>query len=453
MSEPNTAVARTGTAGLKTILAQPAFAKRFEEILGKRAPQFVASIISVASSLPQDTEPTTIVTSAMIAATLDLPINKELGFAWIVPYRNNKKNCMEAQFQMGHKGFIQLALRTGQYAGMNARAINAEALEGFDSIGEPIIKWENLDDTKETIGYAFAWKLVGGFTKVCYWPKKRVEAHAMKYSQAYRKGYESPWKSHFDGMALKTVIKNELSDWGILSVEMRQASKFDQAVVIDVDSEVLHYPDNNQIEDVPRAEATPGPKTAPFRRGERKTEPHPLAHEEEIAEAAAGLAPANQPPNVIPIEAKVEAQTPDPQPAAVASSASTAAERKAQTTQSTPSSTSATVASSANPAETTSPPANTKAGATSKTPFVLPPSKLAPGWIPIIDPLDPEGTKRSMMEILSTEEIRPEELLAWTEGRNLSKKGQVIGDLAIGKIIGLIKQREVWRAAILEARQ
>ena len=240
----NTSIAKTGgAAGLKAILAQPAYAKRFEEIMGKRAPQFMASMLSVAGTLPENTDPMTIVTSAIIAATLDLPINKDLGFAWIVPYNG------QAQFQMGYKGFIQLALRSSQYERMNARAINAEALAGFDEIGEPKIDWTKLDESKEAVGYVVAWKLVNGFTKVCYWSKKRVETHARRYSQAYAKGRQTPWTTHFDQMALKTVIKNELSDWGIMSVEMRQAQKFDQGIVIDVDSETVQYPDHGANDD------------------------------------------------------------------------------------------------------------------------------------------------------------------------------------------------------------
>ena len=236
----STALAKTSP--IKSFLASPAVTKRFEEVLGQRAPQFLASVVTIGGTLPEDTEPASIAASCMVAATLDLPINKDLGFAWIVPYRD--KGVMKAQFQMGHKGFIQLALRTGQYERMNARPVNAEAFGGYDCVGEPLIDWSKVDPEKPPIGYAFAWKLVNGFTKVCYWSREQVESHARKYSQAYAKGYNSPWKTHFDAMALKTVIKNELSDWGILSVEMRRAAKFDQAVVVDVQSEKVEFPDN-----------------------------------------------------------------------------------------------------------------------------------------------------------------------------------------------------------------
>ncbi len=220
---------------LKALLSAPEYQDRFREILGNRAPQFVSSVLSVGSSLGPDCDARSIVASAMTAATLDLPVDRNLGFAWIVPYRRDGTKW--AQFQMGYKGYIQLALRTGQYEKMNARAINAEAFKGWDEVGEPIIDWSLVDESKPAAGYAFAFKLVNGFTKTAYWPKSKVEQHANRYSKSYRDGTDSPWKSNFDQMALKTVVKNELSRWGIMSVEMSTALRHDQAVKRTLDSE------------------------------------------------------------------------------------------------------------------------------------------------------------------------------------------------------------------------
>lgn len=213
---------------LPELLKTPAYANRFREVLKDRADQFISSVLSVGNTMP-DVDPKSIISSAMNAAALNLPVNKSLGFAWIVPYKKGDQKL--AQFQVGAKGYIQLALRTSQYERMNAKPINAEALGGFDEVGEPIIHWEKLDETRPAVGYALAWKLTNGFTKVCYWTKAKVEAHAQRYSQAYKAGYDSPWKTHFDEMALKTVIKNELSRWGILSIELERAIKTDQAVI------------------------------------------------------------------------------------------------------------------------------------------------------------------------------------------------------------------------------
>lgn len=241
MSEVKTAIQvngpREGT--LKWYLDQPGYRRRFEQMLGKRSTQFCASIINVASAKNfERVQPQSIIAAAAIAATLDLPIEKSLGFAWVIPYGNM------AQFQIGWKGVVQLAIRSGQYAKMNAFTVNAEALGGFDDVGEPVIIWENLDETKEPVGYAFAWKLIGGFSKIVYWSKKKVEAHAKKYSQAYKAGRkDSPWFSDFDKMALKTVIMNSLRSWGILSVEMRQAVDMDQTAAIDIEASPV-YLDN-----------------------------------------------------------------------------------------------------------------------------------------------------------------------------------------------------------------
>lgn len=218
---------RESDGTLASLLRQPNYANRFKEVLGDRAGQFVSSVLSVGATM-KDVEPASIISSAMIAASLDLPINKNLGFAWIVPYMDKGKKV--AQFQMGYKGFIQLALRTGQYSRMNVRGVNSEAFSGYDDVGEPIIHWDKIDETKESVGYVFAWKLINGFTKVCYWRKAEVEAHAQRYSQSYRGKFDSPWKSHFDQMAKKTVVKNELARWGVLSIQFQEALNADQAV-------------------------------------------------------------------------------------------------------------------------------------------------------------------------------------------------------------------------------
>jgi len=235
---PNTKPA-AGPVTLRSLISSPAYQARFKEVLGEKAQQFCTSIINVGNTM-QDVEPNSIIQSAMIAAALDLPVDKNLGFAWIVPYKKGGEKY--AQFQMGFKGYIQLGLRTGQYKRMNARAINAEAFGGYDEVGEPVIDWSKVDESKPVVGYVFAFSLVNGFAKVAYWPKSRVEEHAKRYSQSFRGGYESPWKTHFDEMALKTVIKNELARWGILSIQMQEAMSKDQAV-IDVEGKVT-YVDN-----------------------------------------------------------------------------------------------------------------------------------------------------------------------------------------------------------------
>lgn len=266
---------------LEGLIKRSSFSARFNEVLGQKAPTFLSSLLAVGRRMP-DVEPRSIVSAGMTAAVLDLPIDPSLGFAWIVPFREG--NVKVAQFQIGAKGFVQLAQRSGYYTRMNARAVNKEAFGGFDEVGEPIIDWEKIDETKEVAGYVFAFKLANGFSKVCYWTKKRVQAHAQRYSQSYRGTRQSPWKTNFDEMALKTVIKNELSDWGVLSIEFRRGLEADQSVKSDPDADP-EYPDNAPFdvgsavagERTPEPPEPAGTQPEPAERGPEppKTEPDP----------------------------------------------------------------------------------------------------------------------------------------------------------------------------------
>lgn len=229
-------------------IKNPVIQARFSEVLGKRAPQFISSLIQVGNSLGPDCDSLSIISGAMVAASLDLPINKNLGFAWLVPFR--EKGVKKAQFQMGYKGYIQLALRTGQYRRMNAGSVNAQCVEGWDAVGERRLDFKQYDPAKPIAGYFFAFEMVNGFVKIAYWSKADVEAHARQYSQSYRGGYDSPWKTHFDEMATKTIIANELRQWGILSVEMQQALSVDQGVVRGMNQEDVVFPDSAPIVEV-----------------------------------------------------------------------------------------------------------------------------------------------------------------------------------------------------------
>jgi len=238
MSEETKLAERPET--VRDYLALPAYKARFGEVLGNRAPQFMASLIQLTND-PNlaKCEPKSVIASAMIAAVLDFPIEKSLGFAHIVPYGG------VAQFQMAAKGYVQLALRSGQYQRLNAKPVNIEAIGGYDEVGEPEINWSLLDETKPAVGYVVAWKLVNGFVKRAYWSKAKVEDHASRFSQAYRKKkMDSPWFTNFDKMALKTVLMNELRTYGPLSVQMQVAMKHDYAVHTDVDAEP-QYIDND----------------------------------------------------------------------------------------------------------------------------------------------------------------------------------------------------------------
>ncbi|EQK42737.1 recombinase, phage RecT family protein [[Clostridium] bifermentans ATCC 638] len=227
----------TKVAGIKQLLDRDVYKKRINEIMGKKAAPFMASIVNV-SNLPslKDSDPNSIISSAIVAATLDLPIDQNLGFAYIVPY--NTKEGKKAQFQMGYRGYIQLAMRTGQYKTINAIEIYKGEIKRVNRLtGEMEFNDdEDLIDRDTIVGYMAYFKLLNGFEKTLYMTKEEMERHAKKYSQSYSSQKKwvvdsSLWSTDFDGMAIKTVIKRLLSKYGILSVEMQNAITNDQAVM------------------------------------------------------------------------------------------------------------------------------------------------------------------------------------------------------------------------------
>lgn len=236
---------------VKNILAEESVKNRFQDVLGKKAPQFMATIVNVVSASPQlkQCQANSIMAAAFVAATYDLPIDSNLGFAAIVPYNNSKYNPqtkqwekqMEAQFQMMYKGFIQLAIRSGNYEKMNYAVVYEDELVSYNPItGEvEFVKdfskcTQRMNGEEDKVAGYYAWfRLLTGFSKELYMSKAEVENHARTYSSSYRYDLEkgkksSNWTTNFKAMALKTVIKLLLSKWGILSVEMQRAIQDDQ---------------------------------------------------------------------------------------------------------------------------------------------------------------------------------------------------------------------------------
>lgn len=225
-------------AGLKGLLESINVKKRFEDILGANAPAFMSSILSLvnANEKLKACEPNTVLAAAAIAASLNLPVNQNLGYSYIVPYRNNKTGKDEAQFQIGSKGFVQLAQRTGQYLRINNCVVYEGQLKKRNYLtGEFEFDFDNKLSDKP-IGYASYFKLINGFESTFFMTLEEVTVHAKKYSKSYQydlkmKYTMSPWSTNFDSQALKTVNKLNLSRWGVLSAEMQKAIEFDQAVV------------------------------------------------------------------------------------------------------------------------------------------------------------------------------------------------------------------------------
>jgi len=228
------------TQGVKTVaqfLSDVNTQRYLESMLKERTSQFVTSLVSLANTAKgfagANVEPKSLLFCGLMAAGMNLPLNPNLGFAWAIPYKNNKVSPVvtEAQFQIGAKGLIQLAQRTGLYKSLNAIAIHEGELKKWDPFTEELVL-ELVEDLEKReklpiIGHAAYFELLNGFKKTIYWPKQRTERHGRKYSKAYN----YLWSSDFDSMALKTVIKNLLSKWGPLSIEMQDAIRFDQSVI------------------------------------------------------------------------------------------------------------------------------------------------------------------------------------------------------------------------------
>jgi len=226
---------------LKKQLSDVSIKKRFEEMLGKKAPGFISSIINVVNGndLLAKADPQSIIMSAAVAATLDLPINPNLGFAYIVPYSG------KAQFQMGYKGFIQLAMRTGQYKTINACEIYEGELKSFKRL-TGMVELDYAAKTSETvIGYVAYFAMINGFEKMWYMTKEQIEAHGKTYSKSFSNA-NGRWKKDFHSMALKTVLKLLLSKYGFLSIDMQKAVLSDQGIVSDFEGDKIEFPDNQE---------------------------------------------------------------------------------------------------------------------------------------------------------------------------------------------------------------
>ena len=233
----NHAVAQTGAAGigLKSLVTKDDVKKRFQEMLGKKSAGFLSSLLTLTNNnnLLQKANPATILSAASIAASLDLPVNPSLGYAWIVPYKG------DAAFQLGAKGLIQLAQRSGLYKSINVATVCEGECAKWDKFTERITFGEKVSDA--VVGYYGYFELLNGFKKSVYWTKDEVTKHAKKYSKAFNAG---PWQAEFDKMAEKTVLSNMLKKWGPMSIEMQTAYESDDQVITNVSDEgVAEYKD------------------------------------------------------------------------------------------------------------------------------------------------------------------------------------------------------------------
>lgn len=231
---------------IKDLIHNEEFIKKAQDMLGQGTQQFMSSIITLVNSDKSlnGCNSYELYNCCLMAAALRLPFNKDLGQAWIIAYGGRP------QLQIGWKGFVQLAQRSGQFKTINCTDVKTGEIENIDRLsGEINFKWMQ-DDTErvkaQTIGYVAYFELLNGFRKTFYMTNAELDAHAKKYSQTYKRG-SGVWKENFDAMARKTVIKLLLNRFAPLSVDMQKAIEYDQA---DADG---NYIDNRPIIEVQEA--------------------------------------------------------------------------------------------------------------------------------------------------------------------------------------------------------
>lgn len=240
----------------------------------KRAQRFVAAITSAVANNPalQECDPATVLSGALLGESLGLSPSPQLGQYYLVPFKNTKKGCTDAQFQLGYKGYIQLALRSGNYKRLNVIAVKAGELVHYDPLNEEVDLALIQDDAQReataTVGYLAMFEYLNGFRKTIYWSREKMERHALRYSKGYaaKKGYTF-WEKDFDAMAYKTMLRQLLSKWGMLSVDLQRA--FEADVVAEQEDGVLtvaNAPEEPEQAPIPTAEPEAPTQTAPQRK-------------------------------------------------------------------------------------------------------------------------------------------------------------------------------------------
>lgn len=288
MAVNNSLAIRNNKTSLTTYLTQDAVKNQVNNVVGgKNGTRFISSIVSAVQATPalQECTNSSILSAALLGESLKLSPSPQLGQFYLVPYDNRSKGAKEAQFQIGYKGYIQLAIRSGQYKKLNVIAIKQGELVRFDALNEEIevrlIEDEHIREETKTIGYYAMFEYTNGFRKAMYWSREKMEAHAKKYSLGYKKDLEKGtqwtfWAKDFDGMAYKTMLRQLISKWGIMSIDLVQAIDADMAVIREdgtadyVEMEqssndvviVEKKTENIQVETSPVQESVEGSKTS-----------------------------------------------------------------------------------------------------------------------------------------------------------------------------------------------
>lgn len=258
LAEKSTHVVDPSKLGFKALMNTPAMKKKFTDILHEKSDSFMGSLMTLVGgdNYLSQAEPMTIIASALKAATMDLPIDKNLGYAYVVPFNRSEKvgnkwvKHNEAQFILGYKGYIQLAQRSGQYKALNALAIYDGQLIDWNPLTEEFTFDYKAKVSDEVIGYVGFFELLNGFKKTVYWTKQEIESHRIKNAKGYDKEKLSgAWVDNYDSMAIKTVLRNMLSKWGLLSVEMQSAITSDEKVFrVDENNDLIEETDLSDME-------------------------------------------------------------------------------------------------------------------------------------------------------------------------------------------------------------
>lgn len=223
------------------VLMNPKTKNYLSEMLGRKSDQYVNNIAALVGNDKklQECEPMSTIMAGIKATSLDLPLDNNLGFAYVIPFKDRKNNTTLAQFQLSYKGFIQLAMRSGTFKTINTTDVKEGEIISTDFLsGENVYKRlpeEERLKTK-TIGYVAYFKLLSGFEKSLYMSVEEIKAHAKQYSQTYKQGF-GIWVDNFEQMALKTPLKRLLSKYAPMSVEMKNAIMADQTIRRDIDAE------------------------------------------------------------------------------------------------------------------------------------------------------------------------------------------------------------------------
>lgn len=251
---------RSRKMGLTAYLTQDAVKNQINSVIGgKDGQRFITAVVSAVNTNPmlQECSNQSILSAALLGESLKLSPSPQLGHYYIVPYKD-KNRGMVGQFQIGYKGLIQLAIRSGQYKKLNVLAIKEGELVKFDALNEDIevnlIEDEEKRENTPTVGYYAMFEYVNGFRKAIYWSRSKMERHALRYSKGYqaKKGYTF-WEKDFDAMAYKTMLRQLISKWGIMSIDMISAVEKDMAV-IQPDGSAVYV--DNEPEEVPEVVTT-----------------------------------------------------------------------------------------------------------------------------------------------------------------------------------------------------